>query len=90
MWKTKTIASKKYIFNQIMNFFVLSPQSLLKVPWRSWALRPLGDLQGTSLGYCIPAGKAGIIRNIATCKQFTLKCKKNLIIVFENNLKAFE
>ena len=35
-----------------------------------------------------PCGhKAGIIWNIATCEQFTVKGKKKLIILFENNVK---
>ena len=42
MCKTKTIASKKHFFHQIINFFV----SPLRVPWRSRTLRPLGNLQG--------------------------------------------
>ena len=36
--------------------FVLSPENPLKVLFRSWTLGPLGDLQGTSLGRCVPAG----------------------------------
>ena len=53
MCKTKTIASKKHFFHQIIIFFV----GPLKVPWRSRTLRPLGDLQGTSPGRRVPAGK---------------------------------
>ena len=38
-----------------------------------------------------PCGhKAGIIWNIATCEQFTVKGKKKLIILFENNVKNIQ
>ena len=46
MCKTKTIASKKHFFHQIIIFFV----GPLRVPWRSRTLGPLGDLQGTFRG----------------------------------------
>ena len=53
MSKTKTIPSKKHFFHQIINFFA-GPQ---RVPSRSRTLGPLGDLQRTSPGCCMPAEK---------------------------------
>ena len=52
MCKTKTIASKKHFFDEIVNIFV----GPLEVPWQSQMLGPLGDLQGTSPGRRVPAG----------------------------------
>ena len=56
MCKTKTIASKKHFFNQIINFFCWSPKSPLKVLWRSRLLGSLGDVQWTSPGRRVPTG----------------------------------
>ena len=52
MCKTKTIASKKHFFHQILNFSV----GPLKIFWRSQTLGPLGELQGTSPGRRVKAG----------------------------------
>ena len=56
MCKAVTTASKKHFFHYIIFFLPESPKSPLKVPWRSWTLRPLGDLQGTSPRRRVPAG----------------------------------
>ena len=53
--KTRTIASKKTFFFKLS--FVWSPRSPPKVPWRSWTLGPLGDIQGTFPGRRVTAGK---------------------------------
>ena len=58
MCKTRTIASKKHILSSLnYQFFCFSRKSPLKVPWRSLTLRPLGDLQETSPGRRMLAGK---------------------------------
>ena len=44
------------------------PKSPLKVPWRSQTLGSLGDLQRTSLGRHVPAG-----RLLGLCKQPSLQ-----------------
>ena len=54
---TKTIASKKRFFSLNHKFLYWSHESPLKVPCRSQMLGILGDLQGMSPGYCVPAGK---------------------------------
>ena len=55
MCKAITIASKK-LFSLNYHFFFFSPKNPLKVTWRFRALRPLGDLHGTSPGRRVPAG----------------------------------
>ena len=58
MCKTKTTGSKKHFFLSNHQFFCWFPKDPLKISWRSGILRPLGDLQGTSPGRRVPAGKA--------------------------------
>ena len=55
-----------------------------------WDPLPLSrsvQIRLTTPSPCPCGQKAGIIWNIASCEQFTLKSKKNLIILFENNIK---
>ena len=49
---------QKTFFLLNYQFFCWSPKSPLNVPWRSWTLGTLGDLQETSLGRRVPAGNA--------------------------------
>ena len=46
-----------------------SPESPLKVPWRSRTLGPLGDLQGTSPGRRVPAGNVFWIKKQPTIES---------------------
>ena len=64
------------MYAQVWEF--LGPPIPLSRPVHSWLTTP---------SPCPCGHKAGIIWNIATCKQFRQKGKKKLIILFENNVK---
>ena len=55
MCNTRTITSEKRFFHKITKFLHWSPEISLKVLCTSRTLGPLGDLQGTSSGSCVPA-----------------------------------
>ena len=54
--KVKILADFQICISVPLNhpLFCWSSKSPLKVPWKSWTLGPLGDLQETSLGRCVP------------------------------------
>ena len=69
MCKTKQgILHLKTRFSLNHQFFCWSPNSPRKVLWRSRMLGPLGDLQGTSTGRHVPAGK--LLRSNLSISEF--------------------